>query len=231
MKKPVGNNLRLGIFVAATIAAFITGIYFVGQRQQMFNSTFHVGCVFADIGGLEVGDNVRYSGINVGVVQSIKQITDSSVRVELVINESSRRFIKKNARAIIGTDGLMGNKLISIIPGPQGEKELSDNDVIETTRPISIDDIMLQVKVTATNAAVITGDLADIMDNIHAGRGTMGKLLMDSSFAQNMDKTLVNLKQGTNGFKKDMDAAGHSFLLKGFLRKKKDKDKDKNKDD
>ena len=122
MKKPTGNNLRLGIFVSSAIAIFIAGIYFVGQRQQLFSRTFHISGIFKDISGLEVGDNVRFSGINVGVVQSINQITDSSVKVDMVINDRTRKFIKKNAVAVIGSDGLMGNKLISIIPGSSGSK-------------------------------------------------------------------------------------------------------------
>ena len=90
-----------------------------------------------------------------------------------------------------------------------------------------MDDILLKIKVSSDNAAIITGDLADIMENIHAGKGTIGKLFMDSSFAQNLDKTLVNLKQGAGGFKRNMDAASHSFLLKGFLKKRTKKSKDK----
>jgi phospholipid/cholesterol/gamma-HCH transport system substrate-binding protein len=64
------------------------------------------------------------------------------------------------------------------------------------------------------------------MKNIREGRGTVGKLLMDSSFARNIDKTIVNIKQGTSGFKQNMDAASHNFLLRGFLKKKKKKEQE-----
>jgi phospholipid/cholesterol/gamma-HCH transport system substrate-binding protein len=117
MKKQTGNKVRLGIFVSASILLFIVGIYFIGKRQQLFSSTFHVSGIFSDISGLQVGNNVRFSGINVGVIENIQQITDTTVKVDMIIEETSKKFIKKNAKAIIGSDGLMGNKLILIIPG------------------------------------------------------------------------------------------------------------------
>lgn len=224
MKKTAGNNIKLGIFVTITIVLFIAGIYFIGDRQQLFSHSFHVYGIFKNIDGLQVGNNVRFSGINVGIIGDILQTTDSTVSVEMVVNERTRKFIKKNAKVVIGTDGLMGNKIVSIIPGRGSEVRIADNDILETIRPVSMDDIMLKIKITTDNAASISDDLAVIIDNISEGRGTMGKLFMDTSFARNLDKTLVNIKQGTGGFKRNMDAASHNFLLRGFLKKKKSKD-------
>lgn len=220
MKKKTGNKIRLGIFVSIGITLFIAGIYFIGQRQQLFNSTFHVSGIFKDISGLQVGNNVRFSGINVGIIEDIQQITDSTVRVEMSINEHTRKFIKKNAKAIIGSDGLMGSKMVLIIPGTTCKQELSDNDIIETARLVSMDDILVKIKVTSDNAANLTGDLSAIMGNIREGKGTIGKLFMDSAFAQNLDKSLVNIKQGAGGFKQNMDAAKSNFLLRGYYNRK-----------
>jgi len=229
MKKTTNHKIRLGIFVSIGILLFIAGIYFIGQRQQLFNNTFRVSGVFKDINGLEVGNNIRFSGINVGIIDDIQQITDSTVRVDMLINENTRKFIKKNAKALIGSDGLMGNKIMIIIPGTGNEPEVSDNDIIETSRSVNMDDILLKIKVTSDNAATITDDLSTIMENIREGKGTIGKLFMDSAFAQNVDQALVNIKQGAGGFKQNMDAASHNFFLKGFLKKKKNDTDDKNK--
>ena len=217
--------MRLGIFVSLSITLFIAGIYFIGQRQQLFSHTFQVSGIFKDISGLQVGNNVRFSGINVGIIEDIKQITDSTVKVDMVIDENSRKFIKKNAKAIIGSDGLMGNKIILIIPGTIGKKQLSNNDIIETAQAVSMDDILIKIKVTADNAANITDDLSVIMQSIRDGKGAIGKLLMDSTLAENIGRAIVNIKQGAGGFKKNMDAAGHNVLLRGFFRKKEKQQK------
>lgn len=220
MKKAAGNKIRLGIFVTISITLFIGGLYFIGQKQQLFNNTFRVSGIFKDISGLQVGNNVRFSGINVGIIENIEQITDTTVRVDMLIEENTRKFIKKNAKAIIGSDGLMGNKIVIILPGTHDKPVVSDNDYIETSRPVSMDDILLKIKVTSDNAANITDDLSVIIENIKEGRGTVGKLFMDTTFAENLDATLINVRQGAGGFKKNMDAASHNILLRGFFKKK-----------
>lgn len=223
MQKITGDRhgkIRLGIFVSITIAFFITGIYFIGQRRQLFGSTFRIHGIFKDISGLQVGNNVRFSGINVGIIENIEQITDTTVRVDMLIDTDTQKFIKKNAKAVISSDGLMGNKIVLIIPGTSKAKGIANNDVIQTTTPINMDDILLKLKVTGDNAAIITGDLAAIIGTIRSGKGTVGKLFMDSAFAQTVDDALINIKQGAGGFKQNMDAASHSVFFRGYLKKK-----------
>lgn len=228
MQRSLGNKIKLGVFVFISITLFIVGIYLIGQRQQLFSDTFRVTGIFKDISGLQIGNNVRFCGINIGIVEDIEQITDSTVSINMMINEDTRKFIKKNAKAIIGSDGLMGNKIVIITPGEAGYKQLSNNDTIETSLQVSMDDILLKLKVTADNAASITDDMAVIMQNVRKGKGTLGKLLMDSVLAKNVDAALVNIKQGAGGFKQNMDAAGNNILLKGFFKKKaKEKEKAK----
>jgi phospholipid/cholesterol/gamma-HCH transport system substrate-binding protein len=214
------NNIKLGILVFTGFVTFIIAIYFIGQKQNLFSSTFHVSGIFKDVSGLQVGNNIRFSGINVGIIESIRQISDSTVRVDMAINEDSRRFIKKNARAMIGSDGLMGNKIMLIIPGAPGEEALTNNDFIETAQPINMDEILQNLKITSENAALITTDFAAIMANISSGKGTIGKLFMDTVFAGNIDRTIVNLQQGSKGFEQNMDAAKNSFLLRGSIKRK-----------
>jgi phospholipid/cholesterol/gamma-HCH transport system substrate-binding protein len=231
MKKASGNKIRLGILISSGLVLFIAAIYFVGERQQMFSSTFQISGVFKDISGLQVGNNVRFSGINVGIVQNIKQITDSTVQVDMLIDERTKKFIKKNAKALIGSDGLMGNKIISITPGTPGKPVIADNDFIETVVPVSIDDIMLNVKLSSDNAVDITNNLSIMTGTIVEGKGVIGKLFMDSALGEDLDKALANIKQGAGGFKQNMDAASHSFLLKGFFKKKAKEDKEKKKNE
>ncbi|MBK7668230.1 MAG: MCE family protein [Sphingobacteriaceae bacterium] len=188
MKNESGSKLKLGIFVSLALTLFIAGIYLIGERQQLFSNTFHVSGIFKDISGLQIGNNVRFSGINVGVIEDIQQITDTTVKVDMQIDEASRKFIKKNASAIIGSDGLMGNRIVIITPGYGNNVELSDDDIIRTAQAVSMDEILSKLKVTADNAADITGNLAAVMENIKQGKGTVGKLLMDSTMADDVKR-------------------------------------------
>ncbi len=232
MKKETGNKIGLGIFVSVGLALFIVGIYFIGQRQQLFRNTFQLSAIFKDVSGLQPGNNVRFSGINVGVVSNITQITDTSVRVDMQIDEHTRRFIKKDARANIGSDGLMGNKLVVIAPGTDNQSIVKDNDFIATVSPINMDDVIAKLKTMGDNASNITSDLAVITKNIRNGKGTVGMLFTDTVFARNLGVTVVNVKQGAQGFNRNMNAASKSFLLRGLLKKKdKDDKKDEKKDE
>jgi len=117
MKTGTGNKIKLGIFVTSGVLIFIVAIYFLGQRQQLFNSTFRISSLFKDANGLAVGNNVRFDGINVGTVDKIQITSDTSVKVEMVIDESIRKFLKKGVKAIVGSEGLMGSKVVNISPG------------------------------------------------------------------------------------------------------------------
>jgi len=211
MKKNTTTKIRLGIFISLGIAVFLIGIYFIGERQQLFRSTFRVSGVFKDVAGLQAGGNVRFSGINVGTVENIDIVSDSSVRVEILIDENSRKFIKKDAIASIGSEGLMGNKILIINPGQGKEKEIQNNDIIKTVPPINMDEVLLSLKTTIDNTSKITKDLSKITNDIQTGKGTIGRLLMDKSLAQNFDSAIVNLKQGSAGLKILMDDAKISF--------------------
>ncbi|HEY9166619.1 MAG TPA: MlaD family protein [Candidatus Kryptonia bacterium] len=213
MKKDTGNKIKLGIFISLGITAFILGIYFIGQRQQLFRSTFQLSGVFQDVGGLQEGNNVRLSGINVGTVENISMVSDTSVRVDMLIDESNRKFIKKDAVAKIGTDGLMGNKIVIITPGTGGKAEIEANDTVKTVQPINLDEILASLKNTVENTSSITGDLSKITGNIQSGKGTIGRLLMDHSLAENVDSALINLKEGSVNLKQGL--SGLNILIGG----------------
>jgi phospholipid/cholesterol/gamma-HCH transport system substrate-binding protein len=216
MKKDSINKVKLGIFISLGITVFIFGIYFIGERQQLFRSSFRVSGIFKDVGGLQAGSNVRFSGINVGTVDNINIVSDTSVRVEVLIDENTRKFIKKDAVASIGSDGLMGNKILIIAPGTGGKTEIENNDTIATVQPINMDDIMISLKTTIDNTSHITGDLSRITGTIQSGNGTIGRLLMNKSLAQSFDSTFLNLEESSAGFKTILNKAKTSWLLWGF---------------
>ena len=130
MKKDTSNKMRLGIFISVGILIFTVAIYFIGERQQLFRNTLHLSGVFKDVAGLQIGNNVRLSGINVGTVDDISIISDTTVKVEILIDKEAQKFIKKDAIASIGSEGLMGNKALVISPGTGGKKRIEDYDVM-----------------------------------------------------------------------------------------------------
>jgi len=216
MKKDTGFKIKLGIFISLGIVLFIVGIYFIGEKQQLFRSTFHLSGIFRDVAGLQAGNNVRLSGINVGTVENISIVSDTSVRVEILVDENTRKFIKKDAVASIGSEGLMGNKIITINPGTGGKMQIENNDIVQTIQPINMDDILVSLKSSIDNTTVITSNLSKITANVQSGKGTLGRLLTDKSLGKTFDSTFVNLKESTAGLRLIVDKAKSSWLLWGF---------------
>lgn len=220
MYKESGFTWKLGMFVTIGLILLIGTIYFVGKQKNLFGSTFTLKSQFKTVTGLKVGNNVRFSGINVGTVSEITLITDSAVVVRLVIKDEVRKFIKTDAKASIGSDGLMGDKVLIITPGTKSKNSVKNNATIASIKAIEIEDIMKGVKTTVDNATLITVQLAEFSSKINNGKGTLSKLLTDEKMGQKLNATLSNLESGTKGFSDNMEAAKDNFLLRGYYNKK-----------
>ena len=167
MKNDKGSKLKLGIFVSLSITLFIAGIYLIGERQQLFSSTFHVSGIFKDISGLQIGNNVRFSGINVGTIDNINIINDSLVKVDMLIRKEVKKFIHTDCIVAIGSEGLIGDKLMVITQGSSNAPIVNDGQKLASSEPVETDAIMASIQVTAGNAEIISGELAEIMIKIN----------------------------------------------------------------
>jgi phospholipid/cholesterol/gamma-HCH transport system substrate-binding protein len=190
------------MFVIIGLALFVVTIYFVGKQKNLFGSTFHLKSKFTTVSGLEVGNNVRFSGINIGTVSEIALINDSSVMVEFLIRKEIQQFIKSDASASIGSDGLMGDKVLTIYPGTGSKIMVKDNDVIASKKAIEMDDIMSSVKSSVDHAGIITAQLAEFSFKMNNGNGTLSRLITDEQFGNSLKSTLSNLQTSSGEFAK-----------------------------
>ena len=214
------STLRVGIFVLAALLLFVGAVFYIGKKKNLFTATFTLHGRFTNVGGLQVGNNVRFAGINVGTVNDILIISDTSVAVRMVIENSAKKFIKKDSHASIGSEGLMGDRVVNISQGTYASSSIVDGDMIRTMEPAETDAILSSLQATGENAEIVTYQLAEIFYKINNGQGVLGRLIEDSAFAGNLNQTIQNLKQGTEGFNENMEAAKHSILLRGFYKKK-----------
>ena len=220
MKVEAGNRIRLGIFISVAVSMFIVVIYFIGDGKHMFTKTFHINGTFKDLAGLQIGNNIRFTGMNVGTVSKVEIASDSTVRVDMLIERSVQKFLKQDAIASIGSEGLMGNKVINLLPGSAGKPMIKDGGTVITVTPVSMDDIMKNMEVTSKNAALITADISVLTTNVRSGKGPIGKLFMDSSMGMSLSKTIVNVQHAAGGFSDNMEAVKHNVLLRGYYKKK-----------
>lgn len=193
MEKTITKNIRLGLFVLIGTLFLIYALYMIGSKRNMFGSTFRINAIFHNVNGLMAGNNVRFDGIDVGTVESVKILNDTSVKVTMVLETNIKDFIRKDAIASIGTDGLMGNKLVNINSVSNNAKTIRQNDTIYTIRPIEMDDMLRTLNRTNNNIASITDNLKTITARVNS-RNTLWSLLMDTVVAQNVKEAIVNIR-------------------------------------
>jgi phospholipid/cholesterol/gamma-HCH transport system substrate-binding protein len=204
MKKEIHYKWKLGMFVTIGLLIFIITIYLIGKQKNIFGSTFNLKTVFRSVSGLQQGNNVRFDGINVGTVDDIQIMSDTAVEVDVVIQKDVQRFIKKDATASIGSDGLMGDKVLVIGPG-SSSKPVEDNAVLNSEDPINMEEIMGSLSGTATNAKMITDQLALFTYKMNNNNGILHKLMGDQDFANDLKSTMSNLQTSSNNFAKFTD--------------------------
>ena len=215
MEKDLNRRVKLGVFVTTALFTMLVAIYFVGRKQHLFGTTFRISGTFVDVGGLQVGNNVRFAGVNVGSVEGVTITSNNSVRIDMLIDDAARKYIKKDAVASVGSESMMGNKLVMLSPGSDSEAQVANHDVIHTAVPISFDDILKHLNRTGENAALISDNLAGLTSTIRAGKGTFGKIFMDKRFADDVSATMVSLKGASAGLNDLLESAHKSWLMWG----------------
>lgn len=193
MDKAVSEKIRLGIFVILSTALLLIAAYLIGNRQDMFGGRLTITSVFKDVGGLQVGNNVRYSGINVGTIRALEMEQDTAIRVVMNIDKRMFPHIRKNAVAAIGSDGLVGSMIVNIIPGEGPADLVAPGDEIASLSRITTLDMMSTLNITNENAARLTADLLKVTQSLNNGKGSLSRLLNDSVMAENLGNTLKNL--------------------------------------
>lgn len=221
-------KVKLGLFIAGGFLILLIGIFLIGRQKNLFNPVFNLTSTFANVGGLRVGNNIRFSGINVGTVENIQIINDSTVLVDLIVKKDIQKFIKTDCLATIGSEGIIGDRVLIITQGSAIAQSVKDGATLLSIEPIETDAIIKSLHATALNAEVIAEQLAEIMTKINLGKGTLGRLIQDTTISENINQTIINLKKSTKGLDENMKAAKSNFLFKGYF-KKKEKEAEKNK--
>ncbi|MBI3133969.1 MAG: MCE family protein [Bacteroidetes bacterium] len=194
MANQTSKNIRLGAMVIAGTALLIIALYVIGDKQNLFGSTFRISAYFQNVNGLMVGHNVRFDGIDVGTVKNIEIINDTTVKVDMAIELESQKFIHKNALASIGTDGLMGNKLVNITPTGVPSPQVEEGDILKTSEPLEADDALRTLTQTNADIAVIVSNLRTFTDQM-SSPNSVWSVLTDTAASENIKAILVNIKQ------------------------------------
>jgi phospholipid/cholesterol/gamma-HCH transport system substrate-binding protein len=223
-------KVRLGLFVAGGFVLFLIIIFLIGRQKNLFDPVFKLTTSFYNVSGLQVGNNIRFSGINIGTVGSILILNDSTIQVDMFIKKNVRQFIKTDCQVAIGSEGIIGDRVLIITQGSSEAQSVKEDQFLSSIEPTETDAIIASLYITAGNLEIISGQLAEIMVKVNNGNGTLGRLIQDSTISENINQMIINLKKSSKGLDENMEAAKSNFLLRGFY-KRKEKEAEKLKQD
>ncbi|MDB5248003.1 MAG: transporter permease [Segetibacter sp.] len=190
----------VGIFILLGIVILILTILTLGGQNKTFAKSIQVRAVFDDINGLQKGNNIWFSGVKIGTVKKISFVGggSSQVEVDMNIDATATQYIRKNAKARISSDGLIGNKIIVIYSGASKSPSVEEGDMLGVEKAINPDEMMITLQSNNRNLLDITNDFKILSKGIVEGKGTVGKLLTDETLLDDFEQTMVMLRKASN---------------------------------
>jgi phospholipid/cholesterol/gamma-HCH transport system substrate-binding protein len=191
------KSIIVGIFLALGLTIFIIGVFTLGGQQKSFAKSILVSAVFDDVNGLKKGNDVWFSGVKVGTISDVRFVGISQVGVKMRIDQKVQQYIHINSGVQLGSDGLIGNKIIVITGGSADAREIRNGDTLKSEKLFSTDDVLKTLQKNNQNLLAITGNFKTLSENILKGKGTLGTLLADSAMGMQLRNSMRNLQAAT----------------------------------
>ncbi len=212
MKNQGLNTVKLGIFVLGGLVLLIVALYALGKNRNLFGTQFELKTRFRDVNGLLVGNNVRFSGIDVGSVRSVTILNDTTIEVVMNVDRKMKSFIRVNAVASLGTDGLIGNRVINIAPTDASAPFVTGGELLPSRGEVNTQQMLQTLSRTNESVAVIADELLVTIQRIN-NSAQLTRLLSDESLGNNLKASLLNLNRATANAALLMDNANATLLL------------------
>jgi len=194
MSQRISQNVKVGLLVLSGSFILLAALYFIGSKDNLFTPGFRINANFKDVKGLLIGNNVRFSGINIGTVKNLIILNDSTVKVVMNIQEDARKFLKKNTMASIGTDGLIGNKIIILTNSTISSEMIKNGDEILSESSFDTDANLRNLEGIGTEVALVVKNLKEITHKLNRSEA-IWELLSDSSVGLELRNTFAYLNQ------------------------------------
>jgi phospholipid/cholesterol/gamma-HCH transport system substrate-binding protein len=191
------HGVFVGLFIFIGMLFLFGGILMVGNLHETFKQKMQLVTAFDEVNGLQAGANVWLSGVKIGKVKDMRISKSRHVWITLAIENSAQEFIVKDAKTKIGTDGLIGNKVVVIYGGTQNSETVRDGDTLRVGSTYSTENMMNTLQKNNENLLAITTDFKKISHKLTTNEGTVGKLLNDKTLYDNINSVALSLNNAS----------------------------------
>lgn len=189
---------KVGLFSLVGLLLLVLAVYTLGFNQNLFRSSFVVYARFQTVSGLRQGSTIRLAGIGIGTVTRIAFEPDGTVLVKLAIDNDVQSYLYRDALATIGSNGLVGDKVLELTAGTRASGPLQHNDTLQSVAPIAVEVILESVWQSAKNAEGITAEWQTFSHRLNRENGLVSRLIRSRTFADKIERVVTQLEQSTN---------------------------------
>ena len=138
------TRFRVWVFLVVSAIIALAAIAAIGDKSGLFESEATLHTQFAYLDGLAAGAPVRLSGLTIGSVTEVEfppTLSDSEAQVTMSIKARYLPRLRQDSRAVLGSKGLLGDKLIDLTVGSADAPPLADGDIVQAQTTQSLNDL------------------------------------------------------------------------------------------
>ncbi len=201
-KQLTWSELRVGLFVLVGLLILAVGIFYV-TGAGVFGPKYRIKTYLPEVSGLSTGAPVRLDGVDVGTVDQIHLVQrvpgkppDHMHNIEVVmrIDKNYKPDILTDSAASLVTEGLLGNRYVTITRGYTGVP-LEDNQAVPGTEEKAIKEVVERSADVLSNLQALSDDVKELINGVQRGKGTLGKLLTDDQAYNHLNSVLAKTDQ------------------------------------
>jgi len=214
-KQLTWTELRVGLFVLVALFVIAVGIFYV-TGASFLGPKYKLRTYLPEVAGLSNGAPVRLDGVEIGNVDSIKltprtagRTPEKSRNIEVVmrLDRHFQNDILNDSTASLVTEGLLGNRYVSVTRGFTGTP-LKENQEVQGTEEKAIKEVVENSADVLANLKALSQDVRDLIAGVQQGRGSLGKLLTDEQAYNHLNNILAKSDQMVSGIQHGQGTIG-----------------------
>jgi len=197
-KQLTWTELRVGLFVLVGLSVLAAGIFYV-TGQGILGPKYRLKTYLPEVSGLAKGATVRVDGVEVGNVESITFLPrtpgkamerNKNIEVVMRVDRKFQTDILTDSMASLRTEGLLGNRYVTISRGITGTP-IPDSGVIPGTEEKAMSEVVERSAEVLGNLSALSTDVRELIAGVQEGRGSLGKILTDDQAYNHLNGILA----------------------------------------
>ena len=214
MKKG-GLELKVGLFVVAALGLLSFLVFRSGDFYMKPGYT--VRFVFSFVQGIDKGSPVKLAGVTVGDVKQVQVVRSEAgeTQVEITTWIAQGVYIEDDAKAVIKSLGMLGDRYLEILPGTPGNKMLGNGSTVVGKTPLAIEDVAEGTRQLIGELQQVAGHVNQVVSDPEFKASIKGTFANADGTFSHADVVAKNLIEVSEDLK---DAAKSAKIVLGRLR-------------